>query len=45
MDIMNQKCTGKYIAMCEGDDYWGVPNKLQCRYDVMEKKRRVYDSF
>lgn len=32
---------GKYIAFCEGDDYWCDENKLQNQYNIMESNPDV----
>ncbi|MCU0344718.1 MAG: glycosyltransferase [Ignavibacterium sp.] len=29
-------CRGKYICICEGDDYWDNPDKLTIQYQFME---------
>lgn len=36
-----KQATGKYIALCEGDDYWIDPLKLQMQFEVLDNNPQL----
>lgn len=40
-EIQIPRAKGKYIAFCEGDDYWTNSQKLQIQYDFMESHSQI----
>lgn len=39
------ECKGEHIAMCEGDDYWTDPTKLQTQIDILDSDKNLYGCF
>ncbi len=40
-----KRAKGKYIAICEGDDYWTSSNKLQVQFDFLESNKEFVGCF
>lgn len=36
-----KSCRGKYIAICDGDDFWLHPEKLQKQHDFLESNAKI----
>jgi glycosyltransferase involved in cell wall biosynthesis len=43
--VFKRQALGRYVATCEGDDYWIDPNKLQIQFESLESRADMSLSF
>jgi glycosyltransferase involved in cell wall biosynthesis len=39
------ECSGSYIALCEGDDFWSDPEKLQLQLGILQSQSEISACF
>jgi glycosyltransferase involved in cell wall biosynthesis len=40
-NLMLKSCSGEFIALCEGDDFWIDRNKLQKQYEILNNNNSI----
>lgn len=45
LQLILPQTVGEFIAVCEGDDYWTEPEKLQIQYDLLKENHEISACF